>query len=88
MFSSKYSLTTAKAYDGEPKKLYAYNKHILGPALCLGLVLGPYAVFRRGFNLLWFPGAMIPCMTTLLYNHSRQPGQHLQNCYSYILAKR
>ena len=56
--------------------------------LGLGGALGPYAVFVKGYNLLWLGGAMVPFLTSLVYNHSRQPSQHLQNCYSYILSKR
>ena len=88
VMSSQYSLTTARAGHGEPKKLYAYNMPLLMATLGFGGALGPYAIFVKGYNLLWLGGAMIPFLTSLVYNHSRQPGQHLQNCYSYILSKR
>ena len=61
---------------------------LLAATLAFGGALGPYAVFGKGYNLLWLAGAMIPFATSLVYNHSRQPSQYLQNCYSYILAKR
>ena len=56
--------------------------------LGFGGALGPYAVFVKGYNILWLGGAMVPFLTSLVYNHSRQPSQYLQNCYSYILSKR
>ena len=86
--SSQYKITTAKAGNGQPQKLYAYNTALLLPAFGACGALAVFSVFGKGYNILWLAGSCTPFLTSLVYNHSSQPFQHLQNCYSYIVAKR
>ena len=72
----------------QPSKIYAWNKPVLGAAWFLGAGLAGYAKFVKGFNILWLVGGFAPFWTATLYNHIHQPSQHIQNCYSYLLAKR
>ena len=68
--------------------LATINTPLMGAAFAACGALAGYAKFARGQNMLWFIGAFVPFGTVCLYNHVKQPTQHIQNCYSYLLGKR
>ena len=69
----------------QPAKLYATNTPFSALTLGGGAGLAVYAKFVKGYNVLWFGAAFVPFLGVKLYNSVKQPTQHLQNCYAYLL---
>ena len=70
------------------KKIYTYNSALLGLSFAGCGGLAGYAKFVRGQNVLWLVGSFIPFVGMMVYNHVKQPAQHITNCYAYLLEKR
>ena len=88
LFNGAQFVTSRQDAKGTPAKLYALNVPLMGGALGLGGAFCMYAKFVRGAGVLWLVGSVLPFATMSVYNHARQPEQHLLNCYNYILQKR
>ena len=73
---------------GSPAHLYSWNFPLLTAALGGGVGIGAYGVFVRGTSIIWLIGGLVPFFSWAVYNHHRQPKQHLINHYEYILQKR
>ena len=74
--------------NSEPAKIYAWNKLPLALSTMLGLGLGAYGRFVKGYNNLWLIAGIIPMGMYLLVASQRQPATTIENAYRYILAKR
>lgn len=57
-----------------------------GWAACSALAVYTLAIKR--YNILWVAGAYAPLWGLIAYNFARQPQQHVENAYKYLLAKR
>ena len=70
------------------KNLYTYNSALCGLTFAACGGLAGYAKFVRGQNVMWLVGSFIPFVSVMVYNHVKQPAQHISNCYAYLLEKR
>jgi hypothetical protein len=71
-----------------PASIYGWRWPELLSLWGLGTLAAGYGKFVKGYNILWFVGPYVPLWSFILYNHTRQPSQQLENCYKFILAKR
>jgi hypothetical protein len=85
VFSSPYSVSKHMSGSGELK---ATNTPLVFGAFAACSAFAAYAKFTKGLNVLWLAGAYIPFLSVCLYDSNKQPRQHLNNCYSYLLTKR
>ena len=61
---------------------------MLGFYTIVGIGLTSYMRIAKGSNNLWLIGGFAPLASAMLYNWARQPQTELDNCYSYLLARR
>ena len=74
--------------NGEPAKIYAWKVIPLVVFTGLGLSLGGYGTFVKGYNNLWLVAGILPGLSYMALAASRQPAVQIENAYRYILAKR
>ena len=72
----------------EPAKIWAWNKIPLALSAILGLSMGTYGKFVKGYNNLWLVAGFLPMSLYLLVASQKQPTTTVENAYRYILAKR
>ena len=72
----------------EPAAVNGWNSIQLAGLWALGTGIAAYALLVRKYNILWVAAPYAPLWTYIFYNYSRQPTQHIENAYSYLLAKR
>ena len=86
--SQGYSLSLVNGGADLPSKLYATHDLSVGGSFAACGALAGYAKFVKGYNVLWLAGAFVPFLGVMLWNHVKQPETHLNNMYSYLIAKR
>ena len=71
----------------EPALLSAIN--VVPAALFLGFGMGAAGIAKvaRGYNNLWFIGAILPCTLYCVFNKNKNTEQ-IDNAYRYLIAKR
>ena len=72
----------------EPAGLFCWRAFSLAALWGVGAGIAVYARFVKKYNMLWFVGGFVPMWAMLYYNWVRQPNQHMENGYKYLLAKR
>ena len=74
--------------NSEPAKIWAWNILPIAVSATLGLSLGAYGKFVKGYNNLWLAAGILPVTAYILVASQRQPSTKIENAYRYILAKR
>ena len=74
--------------NGEPAKILAFEALPIIAFAGLGLTLGAYGTFVKGYNNLWLLAGIMPALVYLGVATARQPPVKIENAYRYILAKR
>ena len=70
----KYTFRRGYSFGfNEPTKLYAFNKPLLGLALCLGSSLGAYCKIVKRYSWIWLMGGFLPFLGCTVHNLARQP---------------
>jgi hypothetical protein len=75
----------SKNKDGSLK---AWNLPVLGGLTIACWSVAAFTTRTLGYSTLWHYGSFVPLVTGLVFNHIRQPEQHLHNCYNFLIAKR
>jgi len=72
----------------EPASVIAWNVFPIAGFWSAAAGIAGYALFIKRYNILWAVAPFAPLWVYLYYNWLRQPQQHIENCYKYLLAKR
>ena len=72
----------------EPALILGWNPLPIALFGAIGVTGQFFGHFYMKYNMLWMVFTMIPVQLYIGLNYFKQPQQHLENAYSFILAKR